>query len=142
VHCHAGRGRTGLIIAAWLIYNDNMSAKEAIKLLRNRRKDAISKKSQEKLLYQFEKGSFLYLTLSKFFLEIKESRTVFFSTPKYGLNEYLFHQKKLFALSSDSAERYVPKLVLEVIERMENLIKYDVCRLEDVNSSLFRFFFT
>ncbi len=56
VHCHAGRGRTGLIIAAWLIFHDHMSAKDAIKLLRARRKDSISKKSQEKLLFQFEKG--------------------------------------------------------------------------------------
>ncbi len=56
VHCHAGRGRTGLIIAAWMIYNDGISAKDAIKHMRQRRKDAISKKSQEKVLYEFERG--------------------------------------------------------------------------------------
>jgi len=123
VHCHAGRGRTGLIIAAWLIFHEHMSAKDAIKLLRQRRKDSISKKSQEKLLYQFEK-------------EIKESRQIFFFFPRHGLNEYLFHQKKLYALSINSAERYVTKLVLVVLERLEMLTKYDVCRSEDVNICL------
>jgi len=122
VHCHAGRGRTGLIIAAWMIYNDGVSAKDAIKHMRQRRKDAISKKSQEKVLYEFER-------------EIKESRQIFFSAPKYGLNEYLFHQKKLCALSRESAERHVPKLVLVVLERLETLTKYDVCRLEDILAS-------
>jgi len=63
---------------------------------------------------------------------VKESRQIFFSFPKYGLNEYLFHQKKLCALSRESAERYVPKIVLVVLERLEMLTKYDVCRLEDV----------
>lgn len=32
VHCHAGRGRTLLVICSWLIYNDRIPALEAIKL--------------------------------------------------------------------------------------------------------------
>lgn len=124
VHCHAGRGRTGLIIAAWLIFHDNMSAKDAVKHIRLRRKDAISKKSQERILYQFEK-------------EVKESRLVFFSAPKYGLEEYLFHQKKLTALSVSSAERYVPKIVLIALERLETLMQSDICRAEDVLASFY-----
>ena len=31
VHCHAGRGRTGMVIAAWLMYNLSCSADKAIK---------------------------------------------------------------------------------------------------------------
>ena len=49
-----------------------MSAKDAIKQMRSRRKEAISKASQEKILFQFEK-------------EIKESRLIFFPSPKYSL---------------------------------------------------------
>lgn len=30
VHCHAGRGRTLLVICSWLIYHDRMAAKKTI----------------------------------------------------------------------------------------------------------------
>ena len=45
-----------MVIAAWLIYNEGMSAKEAIKIIRNNREGAISKKSQEVILFELEKG--------------------------------------------------------------------------------------
>lgn len=32
VHCHAGTGRTGVAIVAWLIYGERMPAEEAIRL--------------------------------------------------------------------------------------------------------------
>jgi protein tyrosine phosphatase domain-containing protein 1 len=32
VHCHAGTGRTGVAIAAWLVYGERMKAVDAIKL--------------------------------------------------------------------------------------------------------------
>lgn len=32
VHCHAGRGRTLLVICSWLIYNDRIAVDDVIKL--------------------------------------------------------------------------------------------------------------
>jgi len=61
IHCHAGRGRTGLIIAAWLIYHDHMTAKEAIKHVRSKRKGCIQSKAQEEILYKLDKGERLIL---------------------------------------------------------------------------------
>lgn len=37
VHCHAGRGRTLLVICSWLIYRDRMGVEEVIKLAKERR---------------------------------------------------------------------------------------------------------
>lgn len=37
VHCHAGYGRTGVIIACYLIFNNSISANEAINYVRFRR---------------------------------------------------------------------------------------------------------
>ncbi|KAH9505481.1 Protein tyrosine phosphatase domain-containing protein 1 [Bulinus truncatus] len=37
VHCHAGLGRTGLIIACYLIYNNRISAIKAVQYVRSRR---------------------------------------------------------------------------------------------------------
>jgi len=114
IHCHAGRGRTGLIIAAWLIYHNNMTAKEAIKHVRSKRKGCIQSKSQEQILFKLDK-------------EIRESRMIFHSTPKFKLEDFLFHQKKLLPLSRESQVRFVPNLVLITIERLETLINSKVC---------------
>lgn len=46
VHCHAGYGRTGLLIACYLVYARNYSAGEAIALVRLRRHKAIQTRAQ------------------------------------------------------------------------------------------------
>ena len=37
IHCHAGLGRTGVLIACYLVYSQRMSGDEAIKLVRTNR---------------------------------------------------------------------------------------------------------
>ena len=37
IHCHAGLGRTGVLIAAYLIYSKRMEGDEAIALVREKR---------------------------------------------------------------------------------------------------------
>ena len=46
VHCHAGYGRTGVVIACYKIFSDNMTAEEAVKKLRMARPKCIEAKSQ------------------------------------------------------------------------------------------------
>ncbi|CAD8112680.1 unnamed protein product [Paramecium sonneborni] len=55
VHCHAGTGRTGVAIVAWLIYGERMPAEEAIRLFQSRRRDSLGKSAQRDLLKAFEK---------------------------------------------------------------------------------------
>lgn len=50
VHCHAGRGRTLLVICSWLIYNDRMAAAETIKLATEKRQGVLTKSSQREFL--------------------------------------------------------------------------------------------
>jgi len=55
VHCHAGRGRTGLVIAAYLIYSQNYKAIDAIKFFKEKRSgSALNKKDQIQTLIDFE----------------------------------------------------------------------------------------
>jgi len=119
IHCHAGRGRTGLIIAAWLIYHNNMTAKEAIKHVRSKRKGCIQSKSQEEILFKLDK-------------EIRESRIIFHSAPKFKLDDYLFHQKKLLPLIKTSEVRFVPNLVILSLERLETLLNSGLCTALDI----------
>lgn len=55
VHCRGGYGRTGTLIACYLIAN-GMTAKQAIDLVRKRRPGSIETAGQEKFLAGYEKG--------------------------------------------------------------------------------------
>lgn len=54
VHCHAGHGRTGMIIACYLVYSLGYSAAQAVTLTRQRRAKAIQTKGQVQLVKDFE----------------------------------------------------------------------------------------
>lgn len=55
VHCAGGLGRTGTLLACWLVKNKNMTALQAIKRIRDLRPDSIETKEQEEFIKQFEK---------------------------------------------------------------------------------------
>src|SRR5690606_12125222 len=55
VHCRGGYGRTGTLIACYLIAN-GMTAKQAIDLVRKRRPGSIETAGQEKFLTGYEKS--------------------------------------------------------------------------------------
>jgi len=54
VHCAAGRGRTGTILAAYLIKKENLTANQAIKKIRSIRPGSIQSDRQEMALYVYE----------------------------------------------------------------------------------------
>jgi atypical dual specificity phosphatase len=58
VHCAAGKGRTGTVLAAYFIKNDGLTPMEAVKKLRGMRPGSIQSERQEMAINTFYK----YLT--------------------------------------------------------------------------------
>jgi hypothetical protein len=56
VHCHAGLGRTGLVAACYLVHSDNLSAEDAVMLVRMKRPGSIQTKKQHKFVTLFQKA--------------------------------------------------------------------------------------
>jgi len=55
VHCLAGMGRTGTILACYLIKYQKLSADDSIQKVRKSRPGSIQSFSQEEIIFQFEK---------------------------------------------------------------------------------------
>ncbi|XP_041965793.1 protein tyrosine phosphatase domain-containing protein 1 [Alosa sapidissima] len=53
VHCHAGLGRTGVLIACYLVYTLHISASEAVHYVRIKRPRSIQTRSQISLVFDF-----------------------------------------------------------------------------------------
>tara|TARA_B100001750_G_C15051125_1_gene371512 strand:- start:32 stop:526 length:495 start_codon:yes stop_codon:yes gene_type:complete len=55
VHCLAGLGRTGTILACYLVKYQNISADEAIQKVREERPGSIQSHPQEEIIFRFQK---------------------------------------------------------------------------------------
>jgi atypical dual specificity phosphatase len=55
IHCAAGKGRTGTILAAYFIKDFNLTAEEAIKKIRDLRPGSVQSMPQEKAIEMYEK---------------------------------------------------------------------------------------
>ena len=56
VHCLAGLGRTGTILACYLVKYQNLSADDAIQKVREERPGSIQSYPQEEIIFQFAKS--------------------------------------------------------------------------------------
>jgi atypical dual specificity phosphatase len=54
VHCGEGKGRTGTVLAAYLVYH-GMRADDAIRVIREKRSGSVQTVEQEKIVREFEK---------------------------------------------------------------------------------------
>ena len=56
VHCLAGLGRTGVVLACYLVKYKNMTADEATQKVREERPGSIQSYPQEEIIFRFEKS--------------------------------------------------------------------------------------
>ncbi|SCU66247.1 kinetoplastid-specific protein tyrosine phosphatase, putative [Trypanosoma equiperdum] len=113
VHCHAGLGRTGLMIACYLLYAQKMPSADVIELVRQMRPGAIQTSRQVKFIHDFE--SHLWRLSHTFRVEVSES----------ALDIDLFLKKQRLLLHGDHADsyRFIPMTIHLILCQLLNLTK-------------------
>ncbi|XP_063786512.1 protein tyrosine phosphatase domain-containing protein 1-like [Pseudophryne corroboree] len=112
IHCHAGLGRTGVLIACYLIYSCRVSAADAIHFVRLRRPGSIQTGAQVSLVCDFA-------------LFLNSQWPVFPSAPPgypaFTLDQYLFRQRHLLHGQEARSLRHLPKPVAVICRRLAQL---------------------
>jgi len=114
VHCHAGLGRTGVLISCYLVYSRCMSPASAINLVRSKRPNSIQTRGQINCIHQF------YSFLSPF-------RTIFPqvvpNSKRFTLQQFLARQRLLLHGYESRKLKFVPKIIYFVIKRLTELVE-------------------
>ncbi|XP_048872077.1 protein tyrosine phosphatase domain-containing protein 1 isoform X2 [Brienomyrus brachyistius] len=130
IHCHAGLGRTGVLVACFLVFTTRMSADQAIVIVRERRPNSIQ--TREQLLCVREFAQFLV-----------PLRTIFScASPKANvvtLSQFLIRQQHL--LHGYEARRFknMPRLIhlicrlLLDISETRQVIEEEVLEIPDLS---------
>ncbi|KPA84566.1 putative Phosphatase [Leptomonas pyrrhocoris] len=113
VHCHAGLGRTGLLIACYYVYSKHIPSSEAIALVRKARPGAIQTTRQGQFIAGFE--NHLWRLSQAFRVEISDAL----------IDLDLFIQRQRLVLHGEQADLYknVPLFLHNILCRLLNLTK-------------------
>ncbi|XP_074520089.1 protein tyrosine phosphatase domain-containing protein 1 isoform X2 [Halichoeres trimaculatus] len=102
VHCHAGLGRTGVLLACYLVFTSRMNADQAILFVRAKRPNSIQTRGQ--LLCVREFAQFLVPLRSIFSCAEPKASAV-------TLSQYLTRQSHLLHGYEARRMKYVPKII-------------------------------
>ncbi|XP_071492096.1 protein tyrosine phosphatase domain-containing protein 1-like [Diadema antillarum] len=114
VHCHAGLGRTGVLIACYLIYAKRLDGDNAIHFVREKRPGSIQTKGQVECCQQF----------AQFLLPL---RVIFSSCDPcsypFTLQQFINRQKHMLHGPESRELKHIPKLIKVVCLRLHQLAK-------------------
>ncbi|KAE8616947.1 hypothetical protein XENTR_v10008932 [Xenopus tropicalis] len=112
IHCHAGLGRTGVLIACYLVYACRVCAADAIRFVRLRRPGSIQTASQLSRVHEFA-------------MFLSSQWPVFPCTPpcitRFTLSQYLIRQRHLLHGQEARCFRHLPKPVVVTCRRLVQL---------------------
>ncbi|XP_043943806.1 protein tyrosine phosphatase domain-containing protein 1-like [Protopterus annectens] len=110
IHCHAGLGRTGVLIACYLLYATRVQPNEAIQFVRIKRPSSIQTRAQINLVYDF--AQFL-----------ASHRVVYANslTGSYTLSQFLIRQQQMLHGYEARSLKNIPKIVYVVCKRLSHI---------------------
>ncbi|XP_028680472.2 protein tyrosine phosphatase domain-containing protein 1 isoform X1 [Erpetoichthys calabaricus] len=133
IHCHAGLGRTGVLIACYLVFATRMSADQAILFVRAKRPNSIQTRGQ--LLCVREFAQFLIPLRSIFAFAEPKSNAV-------TLSQYLIRQRHLLHGYEARQLKNVPKIIhlicklLLDIAQNRQVIEEEILEIPDLSAEL------
>ncbi|XP_075221216.1 uncharacterized protein LOC142324243 [Lycorma delicatula] len=116
IHCHAGLGRTGVLIACYLVYQMKFRANKAIMFVRLKRPKSVQTRGQIQCVQEFEQMVWSQSITFPIKDQIKDKKIEDFT-----LSQYLDMQKILLHGSEARYFRYIPKIVFVICERLLKL---------------------
>lgn len=112
IHCHAGLGRTGVLIACYLVYSDRIGAEEAIHKVRSNRPKAVQTRGQIQCVIDFTN----FLNHLWVIFPCCAS-----SAKPFTLQQYLKRQRLVLHGEEDRVLKHVPKVVYICCRRLLEL---------------------
>ncbi|KYQ59394.1 Protein tyrosine phosphatase domain-containing protein 1 [Trachymyrmex zeteki] len=123
IHCHAGLGRTGVLIACYLIYSLRVRANDAIRFVRMKRPSSIQTRGQIICIQEFE-----HFVLPQMIVFPLHSTTG--DRKPYSLQSYLKKQYNVLHGYEQRTFKHIPKIVFIICERILQL-----CDCQEDNSA-------
>ncbi|EMP38514.1 Protein tyrosine phosphatase domain-containing protein 1, partial [Chelonia mydas] len=133
VHCHAGLGRTGVLIACYLVFATRMTADQAILFVRAKRPNSIQTRGQLVCVREFTQ--FLIPLRNVFACCEPKAHAV-------TLSQYLIRQRHLLHGYESRHLKYVPKLIHLVCKLLLDLaenrqvIEEELLDMPDLSSEI------
>ncbi|XP_043465511.1 protein tyrosine phosphatase domain-containing protein 1-like isoform X2 [Leptopilina heterotoma] len=122
IHCHAGLGRTGVLIACYLIYTLRVRASDAIRFVRIKRPNAIQTRGQILCIQEFQ--NYVLPQMIVF------PRSNHMSNFRYcSLHSYLNRQYNILHGYEQRTFKHIPKIIFIICERILHL-----CDCQEDNS--------
>lgn len=122
IHCHAGLGRTGVLVACYLVFTSRMSADQAILFVRAKRPNSIQTRGQ--LLCVREFAQFLIPLRNVFCCSEPKASAV-------TLSQYLTRQRHLLHGYEARQLKHVPKIVQLVCQLLSDIAANRQAEIEE-----------
>ncbi|XP_056645749.1 uncharacterized protein LOC130450997 [Diorhabda sublineata] len=128
IHCHAGLGRTGVLIACYLVYSLRVAANDAIRYVRFKRPGSVQTRGQIICVRHF--AQFILPKSITYFIKNLVGKDKYMN--EFTLHRFLRRQRVVLHGYDERNFKYIPKIVHYICER---ILKLCACWVDEFSPS-------